>query len=151
MPVEYAELVELLQDLDETVTVEWFLNSPGGVLSSATMVLEAMVKAKAKLVGKLSGMVASAATILTMAFDEVEVAPYVEFLVHNYSGGLQGKGNELKVQQEFVNKETARLFKEVYKGFLTPSEVKKIMNDQDLWIGKEEIEKRLAKRADTLG
>ena len=42
MPAEYGELIELLQDLDDTVTVEWFLNSPGGVLNSATMILEAM-------------------------------------------------------------------------------------------------------------
>jgi len=149
-PEEYGELVELLNDLDETVTIEWFLNSPGGVLSSATMILDAMFRCRAKIVGKLSGMVASAATMLTLAFDEVEIAPYIEFLVHNYSGGLQGKGNELKLQQEFVNKETAKLFKEVYKGFLTPAEIKRIMNDQDIWMNKEDIEKRLAKRKELL-
>jgi len=150
-PDEYAELMELMQDLDETVTIEWFLNSPGGVLSSATMLLDAMFVCRAKLVGKLSGMVASAATMLTMAFDEVEIAPYIEFLVHNYSaGGLQGKGNELKVQQEFVDKVTLQLFKEVYKGFLTPTEIKKVMKDQDLWMTKDEIEKRLAKRKELM-
>jgi len=150
MPQDYAEVVELLQDLDETVTVEWFLNSPGGILSSATMILDALVNTKAKVIGKLSGLVASAATMLTMGFDEVEIAPYIEFLVHNYSGGLSGKGNELKSQQAFVEKETAKLFKEVYKGFLTPGEVKKIMSDQDIWMNKEEIEKRLAKRKEAM-
>jgi len=149
-PQDYADVVELLQDLDKTVTIEWFLNSPGGVLSTATMLLDAIIKTEAKVVGKLSGMVASAATMLTMAFDEVEIAPYIEFMVHNYSGGLQGKGNELKTQQAFVEKTTLQLFKEVYKGFLTPAEIKKVMNDQDLWMGKEEIEKRLAKRKELM-
>jgi len=150
MPQDYAELVELMQDLDETVTIEWHLNSPGGVLNTATMLLDAMISCKAKLVGKLSGLVASAATMLTLGFDEVEVAPYIEFLVHNYSGGLSGKGNELKAQQAFVEKETAKLFKEVYKGFLTTAEIKRIMSDQDMWMGKDEIERRLARRKELL-
>jgi len=149
-PQDYADVVELMQDLDETVTIEWFLNSPGGVLSTATMLLDSMVNCKAKLVGKLSGFVASAATMLMLGFDEVEIAPYIEFLVHNYSGSVSGKGSEIKSQQAFVEKETAKLFKEMYKGFLTPAEIKKVMNDQDLWMGKEEIEKRLAKRKELM-
>lgn len=149
-PQDYGEVVELLNDLDETVTVEWYLNCPGGVLSSATMLLDAISKSKARVVGKLSGMVASAATMLTMAFDEVEVAPYVEFMVHNYSGGLQGKGNELKAQQSFVDKETNKLFKEVYKGFLTTREIKKVIDGTDLWMGKDEVETRLAKRKESM-
>jgi len=149
-PQDYAELVELMQDLDETVTIEWYLNSPGGVLNTATMLLDAMITCKAKLVGKLSGLVASAATMLTLGFDEVKIAPYIEFLVHNYSGGLSGKGNELRAQQAFVEKETAKLFKEVYKGFLTTAEIKRIMSDQDMWMSKDEIEKRLAKRKELL-
>ncbi len=150
VPADYAELIELLQDLDETVTIEWFLNSPGGVLNTATMLLDAMINCKAKLVGKLSGLVASAATMLTLGFDEVEVAPYIEFLIHNYSGSVSGKGSEIKSQQAFIEKETSKLFKEVYKGFLTPAEIKKIMNDQDMWMGKEEVEKRLAKRKELM-
>ena len=147
MPVEYAELVELLQDLDETVTVEWFLNSPGGVLSSATMVLEAMVKTKAKLVGKLSGMVASAATILTMAFDEVGVAPYVEFMIHAWSvSGQAGKANEIEAQNDFVKRETKRLFSEVYEGFLTVREINKIIKGADMWMNEKEVMERLKAR-----
>jgi len=149
-PQDYAELVEMMQDLDETVTIEWYLNSPGGVLNTATMLLDAMINCKAKLVGKLSGLVASAATMLTLGFDEVEIAPYIEFLVHNYSGSVSGKGSEIKSQQAFIEKETTKLFKEVYKGFLTPAEIKKVMNDQDLWMGKEEIEKRLARRKESM-
>ena len=145
-PQDYGEVVEVLNDLDEDCVVEWFLNSPGGRLDSATMLLNAIDKTKAKVIGKLSGTVASAATMLTLAFDEIEIAPYIEFMIHNYSGGLQGKGNELKAQQAFVDKETAKLFKEVYKGFLTPREIKKVLDGTDLWMGKEETEKRLAKR-----
>jgi len=147
-PVEYGELVELFHDLDDDVTVEVYLNTNGGSLDSAIMLIDAMKNSNARVIGKLSGMVASAGTMLTMAFDEVEVAPYTSFMIHNYSssGGGAIKGNELKVQQAFTEKETAKLFREVYKGFLTPREIKKVINDQDMWMDKEEVEKRFAKK-----
>jgi len=146
-PVEYGELVELFHDLDEDVTVEVYLNTNGGSLDSAIMLIDTMKNSKTKVIGKLSGTVASAGTMLTMAFDEVEVAPYTSFMIHNYSsGGVSGKGNELKMQQAFIDKETAKLFKEVYKGFLTPREIKKVINDQDMWMDKEEVERRFAKK-----
>ena len=145
-PVNYGELVELMQDLDESVTIEWYMNTPGGNLDSAITVMDEIKKCKAKMVAKLSGTVASAGTMLTMAMDEIEIAPYTSFMIHNYSVGLSGKGKELKTQQAFMEKETAKLFKEVYRGFLTAAELKRVLNDQDIWMGKEEVETRWKKR-----
>jgi len=147
MPADYAELIELMQDLDETVTIEWFLNSPGGVLNTATMLLNGTVNCKAKLIGKLSGIVASAATMLTLGFDEVEIAPYIEFLVHAWSvSGQAGKANEIEAQNDFVKKETKRLFNEVYAGFLTPREITKVLKGTDIWLNENEVKERLEKR-----
>jgi len=145
-PINYGELIELLQDLDETVTVEWYLNTPGGNLDSTIAIIEEIKKCRAKMVGRLSGTVASAGTMLTMFMDEIEVAPFTSFMIHNYSVGLSGKGKELKTQQAFMEKETARLFKEIYKKFLTPAELKKVLNDQDIWLNKEEVETRWKKK-----
>ena len=38
-PVNYGEVIELLADLDESVTVEVYLNTPGGSLDSAVMLV----------------------------------------------------------------------------------------------------------------
>lgn len=146
-PQDYGELIDLMRDLDESVTIEWYLNSPGGVLNTATMVLDAMTKCKANLVGKLSGLVASAATMLMTAFDEVEIAPYIEFMIHAWSvSGQAGKANEIEAQNDFVKKETKVLFNEVYKGFLTPREITKVLKGTAMWMNKEEVEKRLKTR-----
>ena len=147
VPADYAELIELLQDLDETVTIEWFLNSPGGVLNTATMLLDAMINCKAKLVGKLSGLVASAATMLTLAFDEVDIAPYSSFLIHAWSvSGQAGKANEIEAQNDFVKKETKRLFNDIYAGFLTPREINKVLKGTDIWLNDYEVLDRLNKK-----
>lgn len=149
-PGDYGELVEVLQDLDESCIVEFHINTPGGVLDTAVMLMNAIRKTKAKTIGKLSGTVASAGTMIALVIDELELAPYTAFMVHNYSGGLQGKGNELKVQQAFMDKETKRLFTEVYKGFLTSREIKKVLDGTDIWLNEEEVNKRLAKRKENM-
>jgi len=147
MPQDYAELVELMQDLDETVTIEFHVNTPGGVLDTAIMLINAIVQCKAKVVGKLSGMVASAGTMIALVFDEVEIAPYTSFMVHAWSvSGQAGKANEIEAQNDFAKKETKRLFNEVYAGFLTQREVTKVLKGTDIWLNENEVLERLGKK-----
>jgi len=147
VPDDYAELMELMQDLDETVTVEWFLNSPGGVLDSAIMLLDAIHSTKAKVIGKLSGMVASAASMLALVFDEVNIAPYTSFMIHAWSvSGQAGKANEIEAQNDFAKKETKRLFNDIYAGFLTSREINKVLKGTDIWLNGNEVLDRLNKR-----
>ena len=146
-PVNYGEVIELLADLDESVTVEVYLNTPGGSLDSAVMLVDAMTKCKARMLGKLSGEVASAGTLLTMAMDEIEIAPYTAFMIHAWSvRGQEGKANEIEAYNAFSKKETKRLFHEVYSGFLSSREINKILAGKDVWLNKEEVEVRWAKK-----
>ena len=150
-PVEYGELVELLLDLDESTVVEFYINTPGGVLDSAKMLLNAVRTTKARTIGKLSGGVASAGTMIALAMDDIEVAPFTDFMIHSWSvQGQSGKANEIEAQNNHMKKETRVLFDAVYKGFLTSREIKKVIDGTDMWMSSEEIMKRLGKRATTL-
>ena len=146
-PQDYGELIEILNDLDEECVVEWYLNSPGGRLDTTTMLMNAINDTKAKVIGKISGTVASAATMLVMVFDEVEVAPYVEFMIHAWSvSGQAGKANEIEAQNDFVKKETRHLFNDVYDEFLTTREINKVLKGTDIWLNSEEVKERLNRR-----
>jgi len=134
-PQDYGELVELLSDLDKSVTIEWYLNTPGGCLDATIMLVDAISKSEAKMVGKLSGTVASAGTMLTLAMDEIDVAPYTAFMIHAWSvSGQAGKANEIEAQNAFYKKETKRMFNEMYSGFLTGREINKIIAGTDMWM-----------------
>jgi ATP-dependent protease ClpP protease subunit len=98
------------------------------------MLVDAIKTSKAKVIAQISGTVASAGTIITLACDDVEVAPHTAFMIHNYSGGLVGKGHELKAHQEFVDANLNNSFTDLYKGFLTPSEIKKVIDGKDYWM-----------------
>ena len=143
-PSVYAELVELLNDLDSDVRIEFYINTPGGVLDSATMLMNAIKECKAYTVAKLSGTVASAGTMLALVMDELEIAPFTSFMIHNYSHGTNGSGSQVKGQVDFLNKELLKLYREVYKNFLTPQEITKVVkDDKEIWLNAEEVKKRV--------
>lgn len=91
-PFNYNEACYLLETADEDTTVDLYINCPGGVIDSAFMLINAIKRCKAKVIGHLTGTVASAGTIIALSCDELDVAPHLSFMIHNYSGGIQGKG-----------------------------------------------------------
>jgi ATP-dependent protease ClpP protease subunit len=93
-PVEdphlYNELCYELLAAPKDYTATLYLNTPGGVVDTAFMIAAAIKHSKAKVIGQLSGTVASAGTLITMACDEIVVTPHLSFMIHNYSGGMAG-------------------------------------------------------------
>lgn len=145
-PYNYNEMCYLLAVARKGTTVELFLNTPGGIIDTAFMLADAIKDSKAKVIGHLAGTVASAGTILAMVCDEITVAPHLSFMIHNYSGGMQGKGNELKARQQFVDAQLNEAFKTFYSGFLTEDEMERVIEGTDLWMGTDEVTERWGNR-----
>jgi ATP-dependent protease ClpP protease subunit len=148
-PSEYNELCFRLKSASPAEIFTLVINTPGGILDSALMLVDAIKTSKAKVIAQISGTVASAGTIITLACDKVEVAPHTAFMIHNYSGGLVGKGHELKAHQEFVDANLNNSFTDLYRGFLTPSEIKKVIDGKDYWMNRDEVLERLLARSTT--
>ena len=143
-PCEYNELCYRLKTASEAEVFTIVINTPGGIIDSALMLIDAIKQSPAKVIADISGTVASAGTIITLACDEVIVADHTAFMIHNYSGGLSGKGHEIKAHQQFVDKNLNTSFRTFYKGFLTDKEIGQVIDGQDMWMGKDDILSRLA-------
>ena len=141
-PHLYNELTHLLDHAFEGSIIRLHLNTPGGIIDSAMKVHHSIKNSKATVVAVLTGSVASAGTVLTMACDRIEVAPFTQFMIHNYSGGTGGKGHEIKAYVEFSNRELNTAFKEIYKGFVTDEEIGDIIDGRDLWLNTSEVLER---------
>lgn len=146
-PDYYNELCNLLFDADASKTVEFVINNNGGMADSAFMIHHAIRTCKATTVARVSGTAASAATIIAMACNRLEAAPYTSFMIHNYSGGYGGKGHEMKAQQEFQDTCMSEAFRDIYRGFLTEEEMDFVIEGKDMWIGTAELESRWKQRA----
>ena len=145
-PCYYNELCYLLELASEEITIKIHINTPGGIIDSAFMVVNAIKKSKAKVVGVLTGTVASAGTLISMACDELEVANHLSFMIHNYSGGMAGKGHEMKARQKFTDTHLYDAFTSFYSGFLSHEEMDRVVEGSDLWMGTQEVIERWEQR-----
>lgn len=142
-PSQYNELCFALKTASPAEIFTLHINTPGGVIDSAVMIIDAIKSSKAKVIASINGTVASAGTIITLACDQVLVADHTSFMIHNYSGGMVGKGHEMKARQEFVDSQLNASFRVFYKGFLSEDEMEDVIDGKDLWMGKDEVMSRL--------
>lgn len=145
-PCLYNEVCYILDTADRDTTVDLYINTPGGIIDSAFMIANAISCSKANVVAHLSGTVASAGTLIAMACDTLALTPHLSFMIHNYSGGMAGKGHEMKARQKFIDEHLNAAFKSFYSGFLTEDEMDKVIEGTDLWMGTKEVAERWAKR-----
>ena len=141
----YNELCYMLEHT-KARQVRLCMNNGGGQMDTMKSLLHSMSKCQAEIVGVLSGTVASAATMIALHCDKLEIADYTSWLTHYYSGGSGGgKGNEIKAQHDFETVEIPRMFKQIHKGFLTPIEINRVIDGKDIWLNKEQVLERFAK------
>ena len=89
-PSCYNELCFKLKTASPAEIFTLVINTPGGIIDSAVMLIDAIKASKARVIAEITGTVASAGTIITLACDEVKVADHTTFMIHNYSGGMHG-------------------------------------------------------------
>lgn len=145
-PYHYNETCYLLDTAPEDFTIDIYLNTPGGIIDSAFMITNSIRNSKAKVIGHLSGTVASAGTLISMACNELKLTPHLSFMIHNYSGGMAGKGHEMKARQKFTDDHLNEAFKSFYSGFLSDEEMDRVLEGTDLWMGTEEVTQRWGNR-----
>lgn len=145
-PEVYNELCYLLHTADDKRVFTLFINTPGGVIDAAIMLSAAIKASAAMVVCHLSGTVASAGTLIALSCDKIVTTPHLSFMVHNYSGGMSGKGHEMRARQEFTDTHLNSAFKSFYSGFLDESEMQSVIDGSDMWMNTGEVEARLLKR-----
>ena len=141
-PIEYSELCHLLRNANSKEVIRIHVNTPGGRLDSATMIIDAIIESDAYIIGVLSGSVASAGTMIALACDELECSSYLEFMIHYFSGGTGGKGNEIKAHSNFIDKHMPMVFKKIYAGFLSDKEIEDMIEGKDVWLNGDEVLER---------
>jgi len=142
---EYIEWYNTIRHASESDVIKVFINSYGGDLFAAIQMVNAIQSTKAKVEMHIEGACLSAATVIFLQGDEFFIHPYSTFMIHNYYGGAFGKGNEMFQQITFERQWSEKLFRDVYKHFLTSDEITTVLNGKDLWMSPEEVENRLKK------
>ena len=103
-----AELKKL-GELNDVDTIIVNINSYGGDINHGISIHDLLASNKAKVITKINGMTASAATIIAMAGDERHISDNALFLVHNASTWAWGNKNVIKVSLDDLEKVDGRM------------------------------------------
>lgn len=147
-PEEYIQWFDVIRHASETDVIKIYINSPGGNVFTAIQFMRTLKESSAKVVMSVEGECASAATMIFLCGDSFEVSEHSMFMFHNYSSGVFGKGGEMFDQLKHERKWSASLLQDVYKDFLTDTEIGAILDNKDIWMSGDEVIERLkAKKA----
>ena len=147
-PECYIDMYDIIRHSNPNDIVKIYLNSFGGDLFSAIQFLRVLSESEAEIVVSVEGAAMSAATLLLLAADSVEITPHSSIMLHDYSSGAYGKGGDLHRQISHERKWSETLFREVYEDFLSEAEITSMLDGKEIWLTSEDTISRLQKRAE---
>lgn len=144
-PWEYRDLNKLLlNDVNFGDVINVVINTSGGNVMTTIQIHNAL-KATRAHTRAIVYSAWSAGSLIAFSCDDIVVADHASMMIHAATWGTDGKVDELFSQSEHFKKIVSNMFHEIYKGFLTKSEINKVLENKDMWFDKQEIEKRLKK------
>ena len=141
-PSYYRQALHTLRTVNENDVVQIFLNNSGGQLDTAICFRNSIQECRAPVFAILEGDTHSAAGMIALSCDDVIAKPYCAMMVHNASFGSAGTSQNIVDHVSFISKQTERLVREVYKDFLTTSEIDEVVKNREIWLTDEEIKER---------
>lgn len=142
-PEEYIEEIQALKEAEQGDEVNLFINTEGGSVHTAVQLVTAITNCKANVVGHIEGICHSAGTYLFLSCDEWQVNPHCMMMIHNYSGGSYGKGEELVDGVLGTHLWITNMMEDIYDTFLTPKEIKRVIKGKDIYLTSAQILERL--------
>lgn len=146
-PEDYVEWFDTIRNATENDTVKIYINSQGGVVDTAIQFMRVLSETEAHVICSVEGSCMSAATMVFLCAQEFEITPFSLFMMHNYSGGMFGKGAELYDQAVFERKWSTEYFRYIYKDFLEEAEITSLLDNKDIWLTSTEVMERCQKLA----
>lgn len=139
---QYREIIAKLLRASSKDIFIIHITSWGGLLSTATLLIDALLSTKARTKAVIH-TAASAATLIAFACDEIEVSDTATVMLHNFSVVQQGKGSEVRAKSEFDERMFKALCEKLYQGILTDTEINKLQDDTDIWMLGSELKGRM--------
>ena len=90
------------QQLAHCGDVTVFINSPGGDVFAGAEIYTALREHKGKVTVKISGIAASAASVIAMAGDEVLMSPVAYMMIHDPWTYAMGNAREMEHQAQVL-------------------------------------------------
>lgn len=114
------------------------INSGGGDVFAGSEIYTLLKDYQGKVVVKVVGIAASAASVIAMAGDVVRISPTAQIMIHNVSSGAQGDYRDLQHQADVLknyNKSIANAY--MLKTNMSQEALLELMN-QETWLNAQQ-------------
>lgn len=132
-----------LEAEDPKKDIQFYINSPGGSVTSAMAMLDTMNHIKPDVATVCIGMAASAGAVLLAsgAKGKRSSLPNAEIMIHQPWGGVQGQATDIEITAKQILKTRDRLNKILSK--VTGKPLATIEHDveRDFWMSSDEAKK----------
>ena len=132
-----------LEKQDEKADVMLYINSPGGVVTSALAIYDTMNYVKCDVSTVCVGMAASAASLLLSSGAKGKrlTLPNSEIMIHQVMGGAEGQASDIEISARHILKIKEKLNKILVKN--TGQSLDRIEkdSDRDYYMSAEEAKK----------
>ena len=142
-PSDYIEICDVLRSASPNDEVLIRINSGGGSLATANMLVNAIRESQAHVRGFIESTCASAATLVYLACHSYSLSDDADMMIHTSSSMYGGKEHEQHSYVTFSRKKIHKMMRNRYAGFLTDVEIENVLNGQDYYFDSEEITERL--------
>lgn len=100
--LDASDFVQNIHALD-VASIDMHINSPGGFVYDAVSMYEAVRSHPAKVITRVDGLAASAASFLAMAGDEVEIAKGGRMMIHDAQGIGMGSPADMREYADLLD------------------------------------------------
>lgn len=143
--IDPAKVVALLRGAPDAKTIVVRLNSAGGNAFDGIAIMNALKDHPARVTVKVDGLAASAAALITLGADSVEIGDGAFMMVHNVTAAAFGNGTDLRELAATMAKVDAELVDTIAKRCRKPVDVVRGWLDAETWFtGPEAVEAGLA-------
>jgi len=143
-PSYYRFELQALEQATSSDEVIVTINSDGGSLATGIEVANAIFSCQASVEGVLRSSCHSCGSIIFLACNKHDVGLASEMLLHSGSGGSGGTPTQAIERAKSYKRQVRALFETVYQGFLSPTELDQMIEeDKEFIFCGEEIVPRL--------
>lgn len=125
--------------------IEVIINSGGGDVFSGSEIYTVLKEYQGKVTVKVHGVAASAASVIAMAGDHIEMSPTAQMMIHNASTLTYGDNRKMDSSSKMLSS-TDKGIANAYtkKTGMSEEEILNLMNDETWMNAQEAIEKGFA-------
>lgn len=137
------KVLDLINQAKNNEDLEVEINSGGGSVFAGSEIYTALKSYGGKVITKVVGLAASAASVVTMAGDVILISPTGQIMIHNASGGFGGDYRDMEKGAEILKNVNATISNAYrIKTGLSNEELLEMMNKETWLTPQQALEKK---------